>query len=288
MGSWNGTCALTNLPLGQGTPVVAYVLHLTNSNFSIPGGGFIHATDMAHPVGPALRGEYNGYGGVGNLHGPALAWWRTRLVELEPELMTAEAEALDAEMTGSLEAWLNDGIAEGTVFQGLASKRDDADYEPDTQFGLMLVHADAHACFMARAQAPDDWMLDDGCANPVALYLGKLRDVEASMAAVAKAESKGKPKGDALIRLRSTVFRAFDTLRAFRYHNEPVLASVFQFAKEQNDEALLTEVANTYIFDMALEIARKSWNRQCGAGSGNDDFGLQLVLAQFVVDRAAE
>lgn len=288
MGSWNGTCALTHLPLGQGAPVVAYVLHLTGiGRHGTPGGGFIRANDMAHPVGPALLGEYNGYGGIGHLHGPALAWWRARLVEMEPELMTAQAEAPESETVGSLEAWLNDGIAEGCVYQGPASKRGSDDYEPSTQFGLMLVHAGAHACFMARAQAPEDWMLDDGCANPVVLYLEKLRAVEVSMAAVAAAEAKGKTKDAAYTRLRSTVFRAFDTMGAFRSRSTEVLGSVFRYARAHNDEALLTEVANTFIFDIGLEIARKSWNRQCGVGSGNSDFGLQLALAQFVVDQAA-
>ena len=283
MGSWNGTCALTNLPLSPGTPVVGYVLHLFGGQY--PGSGFVRANDLAHPVGPALWGEYNGYGGFGNFHGPALAWWRARLAEMTPELMTAEASSLEPETVGSLEAFINDGVAENCVYHGLASKQNSDDYAPDIQYGLMLVHADAHACFMASAQSSDGWCLEDGI-SPHSYYLEKLGNVEMAMQAVVDAELAGKTKDAAYTKLRSTVFRSFDTMGAFRHNSTKILTSVFRHIKEHNDEALLAEVANTFIFDLGLELARKSWNRQCGTGSGNDDFELQLALARFIVAKA--
>ena len=66
MGSWNGTCFLTNLPIGGGDPVKAFIL--TPSPYYKPHTlntcGTSYPTDRYKLVGLGFDGEYDGYGSV--------------------------------------------------------------------------------------------------------------------------------------------------------------------------------------------------------------------------------
>jgi hypothetical protein len=63
MGCWNGTCALTNLPIMDGDPVALYIMK-KSYGFSQGGngGGFCNANQYYKPLPYVVYGNYNDYG----------------------------------------------------------------------------------------------------------------------------------------------------------------------------------------------------------------------------------
>lgn len=71
MGSWNGTCALTNLPIMSGEKV--YVLLLQESkHYDKYVGNHCYPNTYYQPLPLYFQGEYNSYGAVKNCHGEFL------------------------------------------------------------------------------------------------------------------------------------------------------------------------------------------------------------------------
>lgn len=68
MGTWNATCAATQLPIVEGRPVVMIPLILKTPDYlardTIAGGGSSANDVLAQPLSPPLRGTYNGGGGI--------------------------------------------------------------------------------------------------------------------------------------------------------------------------------------------------------------------------------
>jgi hypothetical protein len=63
MGSWDGTCALTNLPIKAGTEVVLFILEKHSYNeVDEVGGGCVHADALYTPIPFPIIGEYDDYG----------------------------------------------------------------------------------------------------------------------------------------------------------------------------------------------------------------------------------
>lgn len=69
MGCWNGTCAVSNLPITQGTKVRGFILVPNEySDEKLPlGSGICYSTDLFTPLSIAIRGEYNDYGAMENI-----------------------------------------------------------------------------------------------------------------------------------------------------------------------------------------------------------------------------
>ena len=65
MGSWNQTCGITQLHITAGTPVAVVPLVENKS------GDFIYSHDLWRPAPVLFYGEYDGYGGAIDCHGPA-------------------------------------------------------------------------------------------------------------------------------------------------------------------------------------------------------------------------
>jgi hypothetical protein len=284
MGSWNGTCALTQLPICEGEPVVAFILELHDGTRGDCGSGFIHATHLAHPLGPALLASYNGYGGIESLDGPALPWWRTRLAELGPTLMTQDNDEPDEGQLTDLETLVNEGIVAAGLYRGPAHARCSLDFTPSDRLGLMLVHRGAYDAFMQATLSSPDWILDE-YPGPVEMYRAKLLELQPMVQAVADATACGMVHADIdkFIGLRTAMFRALEPMKVFDSDSADVYGSAFAFIARHPDSALLDELARTQVFALSLEIARKCWSLQCGKGSGNDDASLQLALARYML-----
>jgi hypothetical protein len=265
MGSWNGTCALTSLPIHEGERVVMFVLSMHGHGYRVDfGGGTCEAHTHAKPMGPALRGTYNGYGGVANLEGSALPWWEAYLAEVGQYLLNEDGEPHEF---SSIDDFINNeetGVERGGVYVGIPEM-----YDTNARLGLMLVHEGAYNRFMATALASNDWMFVDPTEDPVTHYLKDLQDRVDEVAAQGLDEAISRE-------LACAGYDMFDALE-----------SVLRYAAAGGASTdLLKEVACLRIFDMMLGCARKSWDRQCGAGSDNGDMNLQLELARFTLEFA--
>lgn len=71
MGSWNHTCALTNLPVFSGEPVYVVML-LEGARYDQYKGHHCYPNCYYHPLPIFFEGDYNDYGGVENCKGDYL------------------------------------------------------------------------------------------------------------------------------------------------------------------------------------------------------------------------
>ena len=68
MGTWNGTCGVTQLPITEGTRVAAIPLMVKLQDFSghstLSGSGVVANNRIAQPIGLPVFGTYDDCGGV--------------------------------------------------------------------------------------------------------------------------------------------------------------------------------------------------------------------------------
>lgn len=64
MGCWNGTCALTQLPIYCEEPVLAFIVRKNPGRDDLCGGGYTYPEDNFVPMSPAIIGFYDDYGSV--------------------------------------------------------------------------------------------------------------------------------------------------------------------------------------------------------------------------------
>lgn len=68
MGSWNGTCGISKMPIRYGDRVKLVLLKPTEHYKSVStGSGFCNASDMYTPICLPITGEYNDYGCIENI-----------------------------------------------------------------------------------------------------------------------------------------------------------------------------------------------------------------------------
>jgi len=72
MGCFNGTCALTQLPIVCGDNVVVYVLKANPYTADDLGGMICYSDDLYKPFGLPLYGKYNDYGSVEKISNPEI------------------------------------------------------------------------------------------------------------------------------------------------------------------------------------------------------------------------
>jgi hypothetical protein len=82
MGSWNGTCGISKMPIQYGDRVKLVLLKPTKHYRNVStGSGFCNASDMYTPISLPITGEYNDYGCIEN-------------IDEQPELFDLIIEAL--------------------------------------------------------------------------------------------------------------------------------------------------------------------------------------------------
>jgi len=96
MGSWSGTCGLSNLSIGKGDPVY---LILLRANKESPGGGgsFCYTVNSYSPIFVPIEGKYNDYGCISEIvegdHTKALLEFVTK--DKHSNVLNEEAQFLD-------------------------------------------------------------------------------------------------------------------------------------------------------------------------------------------------
>lgn len=77
MGSWNGTCAISNLPIEAGTPIKLVILRRQRfGKIMKPSSGYVYSTDIFAPAFLAIEGKYNDYGGIEDI----VEDWNSKLI----------------------------------------------------------------------------------------------------------------------------------------------------------------------------------------------------------------
>lgn len=64
MGSWAGTCGITQLPINAGDKCRVFIIVKQDYDYENNGGGHSYANDLWYPRGLPLLGSYDDYGGI--------------------------------------------------------------------------------------------------------------------------------------------------------------------------------------------------------------------------------
>lgn len=64
MGSWDGTCGISHLPIRSGEPVVAYLIIESNGINELQGAGYCYSWDIFKPCMLPVYADYNDYGSI--------------------------------------------------------------------------------------------------------------------------------------------------------------------------------------------------------------------------------
>ena len=108
MGSWNGTCGITRLPILSGEPIIALLIAEAGYGNKREAGYHCYVNDLFCPIVLPFKGTYNDYGSITDIS-------ETPLIEISLRSFGPAKE--------SFEEWIYNHVTEGTVF----IKEDDKD-----------------------------------------------------------------------------------------------------------------------------------------------------------------
>jgi len=135
MGSWSGTCGLSNLSICEGDPVYLILLR-ANKEGAGGGGSFCHTVDNYSPIFVPIEGKYNDYGCITDIvegeHTKAILEFVTKdkgANVLNPEALSLDVQ--DAPPAADLESVIR-AIDRGDISFKLGDR-----YH---RIGFMLIH----------------------------------------------------------------------------------------------------------------------------------------------------
>lgn len=264
MGCWNGTCALTNLPILAGDPIVLYPLRATLAVEATMGGGYCYSTALAQPLTLPVRGVYNDYGGIENLRGASKEVQAFFEATLD---LFVDSEGQPTEHSPSdLESFLNDGIERGDVFMRYRDK--------PLPLSFMMMHERAYDQIVMQrgntARLTNGESFFDYHKNQVQI----LWQAEHANGIPWQLEFKGNVGA-----LRHALLELVPLPQAFTERFVP---------KIEDNPVVREELIGMLVFAGAMQTMRKPWFFQCGAGSQDSDTSLHETLAEFTLAVARE
>lgn len=264
MGSWNGTCFLTNLPIMSGDPVYLQMI-VMNDFFDINKAGEMrtHANEEWHLLGFPVQAEYNDYGWIKN---PVESDFTEDLFKkiadslFEREL--GENEYRDHEVKKNMVSWkkLGDWLHSGRL---LFKNRYGAKYGMvQLPVSFFLMHKEAYDNIVSHPlsnyEETDVYQNNYDRAKEYIETHNKFRNDLSPEASLRK-----MLRDDALSRGENMAF-----------------ARVFAFSDQDYDvESLATAIARMHHFLTMTELLRKTFFPMSGNGSQSEELDLYKMLA---------
>lgn len=291
MGCWNGTCAISNLPLVYRTPARLVFLREQRKP---KGSGLVHANALWMPVSFAIRGQYNDYGALEGFDprdfGAATFqnWLASRLVEYPGTGELREPVISRVESTRSLDIIQNlihDAPERMRVIDSLGrtSRAIAQRYTPSLAMdpdgdllGYCLIHEDVYQTLI---QTPvEGW---SGVVTQASLIEAEMAQIRTVVETALNCDHKDPAK----------LALMFHAMRRERYEgddefghtlfNEHYLAVESALANKQplpNPEPLCQASAEFTMLSLHMRDLRKFWSPQAGAGSQDLGIASQIAL----------
>lgn len=279
MGCWNGTCAITHLPLISGEKVRAYILvptHLFSSYKSetdpLANGGHPYSTALMHPLTYGIKGKYNDYGCVEEIQEDPN---NSLILEFFNDLLKTERVKMFDDSDKPVRSF--DDIEEllTSIERG------------STPFSFCMIMESA---LMATVKALDENPEEYGRRINVDAALKELnliKDFRKSTndaASILLRSQFGKLPGQPWNRMGEFIFGdsgqnpMFDNMFSMEYMWPLIESDVSSVNLQLAEHALLC---------CAFQSLRRTWMPQSGAGSQDDSYPLHRKLAQHVVEHIA-
>lgn len=259
MGSWNGTCGISNLPIEASDDILLFVLAESRERArNKSGGGFSYPTGLYTPVGLPIHGKYDDYGGIQDV--------------------TANGDIMFDFLTSDRRFSLTIDSAAGVVPTTIEELINDVIERGHADYKLMLVRKD---------------ILDDMKANPATEYAefdgqfpvfveGYKQEIE-----IVKAE-----RGDDFNEMLHAQFAEMELperigwdnvyLRLLESHDIPSLKVFVRKAMANPEAGIQDSIVDVVYVSRLLGDLRKFWTPQSGTGSQATNHDVHLALSASV------
>lgn len=272
MGSWHGTCALTNLPIRAGDKVRGFILIPREGQGPIRGiacGGVCYSDHLFYPLTLSIKGRYDDSGSMTKI-------------------------ATDANTAAILE-WANDLIKDGKLLVpvdeyakkvknvrkfGNIANLIKAIERGKTPYGLLMVHEGAFNTAVNATESTTDvlyYVRRDSLKkhiDQVLNYCGSPKNV-------------GQDLCNVNLALGNNHFLRLVFSRADQVAFDTMFASERLLSIMESSETSIDDVIDHMQFIEAMGLARKLWVPQAGAGSHFESYDMHRKLAEFTLKHVA-
>jgi len=297
MGCWCETCGITQLPINAGDKVRVFVMSSQNSyqfeDGGAGGGGTCYSNDRWAPIGPAIQGTYDDYGGVENIVMDDSA----RMVEAKIASgwvpLTKKHEWDDVPEKLELSDYLNYIERDRGKFK--------SEGRQEQHLGLMFVLEDVYQAMINfdSIEAHHNWTAHTYQYKPMSegLKLDLQEWYEAKLELFKPRLSKDI---DHLYEMMSELDlgggRLFSDFRdnGIKIFKKPLLNCAKEQISFQNEKVqkLVSDALDMLRFEIAMSRARKQWMPQSGKGSQNNELDIYKAInaaaAKIMEERHAE
>lgn len=299
MGSWNGTCAVSHMPITHGQKVKAYILvphyyHDVKPGAATPGtgfelediekfsgGGICYSTDAWSPLSIPIDAEYNDYGGIDSIK--------------------------VNQNTNYILEWVNKETGKG--FKSL-EEMFDAISQGETVFAFMLVHPSIYnAAVDAVEESRDEEydgdrlliniMLDFEAAREYARTEGATDSLMEGLHALGIKSAEPDPHD---VMMRTYVTRQWpkregahrSAVEAYSGMGSRDGMMQSDFSREyfnkmiKSESTSIEDLVNHYQFCCFMSSARRTWIAQAGCGSQCDEYKIHRLVAEATLAHLAE
>lgn len=284
MGCWNETCGITQLPINFGNKVRYFVLIYNDR--PADGGGTCYPADIWSPLGLAIQGTYNDYGGIENIVENEDTKMIVKIIK-ESWIPFTEAYQKVSNIKNMKLSEMLDWIGRG---KAKFSK-------PDRHLGQMMVHEEVYQTMISHdfieghhykqghwkyrlwseiiSLRFKEWFDGASSRNKLFSHLKDVKSASLPTDLVADIEY--------LITDLDTSFffyegeSGFRGLRPYKLKLKELIQKGFSYEDERVQKISKT-VLEFYRFNRAMSDARKMWHPQCGKGSQNDELGIHSRL----------
>lgn len=263
MGSWNGTCGLTNLAIRSRDKIVLFPIQ-SQKEAETNGSGFTETYRLYSPITVPIHGKYNDYGGIENItknekevydHLQLLVNnpYQYQKIELIDESRIREKE----EDESDCQYLINKIIGRGHY----------------SSLGYMMVLEEAYEKVIERSKTRKEKLLSSIKeflnAYSLALSSGKSKD---DLETCFNLGRELNIQGNLFLRSVSDYDNAFTSFKE-------ILHSL-----HLKGDSVINSLIDLMVFNSALEDLRKHWCLQSGAGSQEDDYEAVELLSLDIIE----
>lgn len=306
MGSWNGTCGITQMPIKSGEKIILFPI-MKNKHANNGGSGFCYSHNQYSPISIPLVGTYDDYGGIEGITNNKEFVFRhfqglIQMKEFEIDNYEHERQlSINSDYTGiprTIEELIEVYMHE-PIYKGL---------------GFMMVHESVYKKIIEEMSQRKEYRktktlketyLEDGKA-----FLGEYNEIKKNEAEIEnqldelRTKRQEDPENQKLIEEFFTLFRKRDVLYGdFQKHfKKNRFIDYFEYTKpngyllkeilirlaeesEENQETILHEIVDLILFEHGFDLLRKTWSPQSGAGSQSAEYYLHKLVAEAIIQK---
>lgn len=287
MGSWNGTCGVSNLPIQHGDKVVMLpIAQAMHYNPDRPSQSACHNTTFWEPIGFPVRAKYNDYGWIEKIEDNSftewnLAWIRDNLIEREIGENTHHDHAVKRDNI----SW----ESLGEIFHGDRLWLKSHNHRRKHRCGFfMLFRQDLYDLLSTKTVFESYSPKSVDYRGDLALIEDTLREDlgESSQRADRYTVDSTGMSEEAVEALNAlSRFDDYELRDKYRPH-QPLLK--YRNTNPDSEEAFVKEFSRLRLFDIAMSDLRKHYTPMTGAGSQSTGFETHKLLAAEVLKIAEE